>query len=97
MIIKFLEDYKFYKAGYKPKLHNFTVLTGENGAGKTNLLLSIRSRRALVDEVRYNNEKSIIYYNYNSLTSVNRSHHEKWGTRTSTVIDDLWQAYLLFL
>lgn len=94
MKIEFIKDYKTIKKGTEYKFPDFTVLTGKNGAGKTNLLEGILTGNGdvLIDSSpRY--KFQVEMFNFNSFDR--KSTPDFCGLRFNNDLhaNILWKAY----
>lgn len=66
MKIEFLQDHLYFKKGQKIELADFTVLTGRNGAGKTNLLRALGNKEICQIDGELNKTIDSSFYDFDS-------------------------------
>ena len=96
MEIEFLEGFRTTKKGQKIILKDFSVLTGENGSGKTNFLRGIAQN----DIVSINNQDrdqfEIRYYGFNQFKFMPTESNFGYSSFDNSNINRIWLAYKAF-
>jgi predicted ATPase len=94
MKVEFSSPYKSVKKDIY-KLVDFTVLTGENGSGKSNFLDGIRLAQDVKIDGNHSSEFSIKYYDYNSFPSSSMKDGYSVSPHISSNHNIQWNKYRL--
>lgn len=101
MKIEFIENYKSFKKGEVFYIENFTIITGENGTGKTNFLKSIYSRHESIVMINGKIGKEInqnYYYHHSfSANSANSSNNLNVSIQSDLNQNSHWVQYQSWL
>lgn len=96
MKIEFIKDYKCFAKDRSFHLNEFTVLTGENGSGKTNLLHAILGEDIVLINDVSRKSLNVVYYDYNSFNSTPNVQREPIQSSVDLYLNTLWIEFQNF-
>lgn len=93
MKIEFLEDYLYFQKGEIIELDDFTIVTGVNGAGKTQFLNTFRYSELLNIDGEAHDSNNIGIYSYNDFSYYKSEHPHSVTRWRSSIADDYWKGF----
>ncbi|MDW3649859.1 MAG: AAA family ATPase [Bacteroidia bacterium] len=95
MKIQFGKEYKSFPKGFSCEINDFSIITGENGSGKTNFLKAIEEGVATIDGITIDHfKKNIQYFSYYSFNTRGNQDGYSFYISNDIPLNSLWNEYL---